>query len=77
VTDETDIADEDPGLAEALTEQRPVPPPGFRGALGRYLANADPGYGPRPARLRLMVAGLVSGGVLIMGLGLLQATGSF
>ena len=53
-------------LADGLTLARPVPAAGFRGSLGRYLAEHDPGYGPRPERLRLIVAGyLGAGGVLI------------
>jgi hypothetical protein len=53
-------------LAERLTNARPLPPAGFRGALGRHLCERDPGYGPRPERLRLIVAGyLGAGGVLI------------
>ena len=53
-------------LAAALRIARPVPGAGFRGALGRHLAEHDPGYGPRPERLRLMVGGyLGAGGVLI------------
>lgn len=79
MTDESDLdlGPDDPELTDALIKQRPVPPPRFRGALGRYLAETDPGYGPRPARLRLMVTGLVSGGLVLLALGLLQATGSF
>jgi hypothetical protein len=53
-------------LAAALRIARPVPAAGFRGALGRHLADRDLGFGPRPERLRLMVAGyLGAGGVLI------------
>jgi hypothetical protein len=59
-----DAADLD--LADRLRIARPVPPAGFRGKLGRRLAERDPGYGPRPERLRLMVAGYIgAGGVLI------------
>jgi hypothetical protein len=53
-------------LADRLTSARPLPLAGFRGALGRHLSERDPGYGPRPERLRLIVAGyLGAGGVLI------------
>ena len=62
-------------LADALTRERPVPPAGFRGALGRYLAARDPGYRRRPAQLRLMVAVLVFAGLLLILAGLLQAIG--
>jgi hypothetical protein len=53
-------------LAGELTTARPVPGVGFRGRLGRHLAERDPGYGPRPERLRLLVACYIgAGGVLI------------
>jgi hypothetical protein len=53
-------------LADRLRIARPVPGAVFRGALGRHLAERDPGYGPRPERLRLIVAGYIgAGGVLI------------
>ena len=53
-------------LAERLRIARPVPALGFRGRLHRHLAEQDPGYGPRPERLRLLVACyLGAGGVLI------------
>jgi hypothetical protein len=53
-------------LAEHLTIARPVPSGGFRGRLHYHLAQQDPGYGPRPDRLRLIVAAYVgAGGVLI------------
>lgn len=63
--------DFDPGeqnLAAALRSARPVPTAGFRGALGRHLAEHDPGYGPRPDRLRLMVAGYLGAGGLLIAL---------
>jgi hypothetical protein len=56
----------DRDLADRLRIARPVPGAAFRGALSRRLAEQDPGYGPRPERLRLMVAGyLAAGGLLI------------
>jgi hypothetical protein len=59
-------------VADGLTIARPVPPAAFRGRLGRHLAERDPGYGPRPERLRLIVAGyLGAGGLLIALAGLL------
>jgi hypothetical protein len=59
-------------LADGLTIARPVPAAAFRGRLGRYLAERDPGYGPRPERLRLIVACyLGAGGVLIALAGVL------
>jgi hypothetical protein len=59
-------------VAEGLTIARPVPRAAFRGRLGRHLAERDPGYGPRPERLRTIVACYVgAGGVLIALAGLL------
>jgi hypothetical protein len=70
VTDQPHVPPEpEPGeqeLADGLRVARPVPAAGFRGRLGRHLADRDPGYGPRPERLRLIVAGyLGAGGLLI------------
>lgn len=59
-------------LADGLTIARPVPAAGFRGRLGRHLADNDPGYGPRPERLRMIVACYLGpGGVLIAVAGVL------
>lgn len=53
-------------LAEHLRMGRPVPAAGFRGRLHRHLAREDPGYGPRPERLWLLVSCYIgAGGVLI------------
>jgi hypothetical protein len=72
MTDETtnmsDIGGVEEDLAHRLTIARPVPPAGFRGQLGRRLAECDRGYGPRPERLRLMVAGYLGAGGLLMAL---------
>jgi hypothetical protein len=63
-------------VAERLDRERPTPAAGFRGALGRHLVGRDPGYGPRPENLGVLVGGaLASGGILIV-LGLVQATGA-
>jgi hypothetical protein len=67
---------EDEALAEQLRARRPVPGGGFRGALGRHLSDVDPGYAPRPVRLRLYVAGYVAVALIVLLMGLLQATGS-
>ncbi|HEY3727747.1 MAG TPA: hypothetical protein VGL51_11265 [Solirubrobacteraceae bacterium] len=64
------------GLADRLTSERPIPAAGFRGRLGRHLAARDPGYGPRPERLRLKVAGLLGTGTVLVALGALTAVGA-
>jgi hypothetical protein len=57
---------DEPELADRLGMARPIPAVGFRGRLHRHLAGQDPGYGPRPERLRLLVACYIgAGGVLI------------
>ena len=58
----------DPELSDRLRLGRPVPPAGFRGRLGRHLAEQDPGYGTRPARLRLIVASYLGAGGLLIAL---------
>jgi hypothetical protein len=76
MTDEPQIGRGEEELADTLARERPVPAAAFRGALGRHLAERDPGYGPRPEGLRASVAlYAVSGGALML-LGLLQATGN-
>jgi hypothetical protein len=53
-----------------------VPAAWFRGALGRHLAARDLGYGPRPERLRLMVAAYVGSGAALIAVAALGATGA-
>jgi hypothetical protein len=55
-------------LANRLRIARPVPPADFRGRLGRHLAERDPGYGPRPERLRLIVGSYLGAGGLLIAL---------
>ena len=74
--DEPDLAAEEQELGTQLSEQRPVPSASFRGALGRYLLKRDPGYGPRPERLRLVVLAYTGAGVFVIGVGALVATGA-
>ena len=73
---EPDLAPEEQEIGAQLSEQRPVPSASFRGALGRYLSRRDPGYGPRPQRLRLIVLAYTGAGVLVIGVGALVATGA-
>lgn len=63
-------------VAGRLTEERPVPGADFRGALGRSLLSADPGFGPRPERLRMVVALYLTAGMALTALGALQAAGA-
>jgi hypothetical protein len=63
-----DLDPPDQDLADRLRIARPVPGAGFRGALSRRLAEQDPGYGPRPERLKLMVAGYLGAGGLLIAL---------
>jgi len=74
--DGLELDDAERELAASLGVQRPVPNAGFRGALGRHLAVRDPGYGPRPARLRLFVGGYLGAGGLLIALGALVAAGA-
>jgi hypothetical protein len=68
----TELGPPEQELADGLTIARPVPAAAFRGRLGRYLGERDPGYGPRPERLRLIVVCyLGAGGVLIALAGVL------
>ncbi|MGB0092947.1 MAG: hypothetical protein WBP81_10505 [Solirubrobacteraceae bacterium] len=79
MTDELRAAPEidptDRPLAERLDRERPVPVASFRGSLRRYLVEHDPGYGPRPERLRAMVTGYLVGGGVLLALGALYAVG--
>ena len=79
MSEDLESSELDPGereVSEMLTRERPVPSGGFRGSLGRHLAIRDPGYGPRPERLRVIVAAWLLAGLVLIVLGLLQATGS-
>jgi hypothetical protein len=80
MTDEPDNAPElgsgEFELADRLGGERPVPAADFRGTLARRLAARDPGYGPRPERLRLTVAAYLGAGSLLIALGALSATGA-
>ena len=81
----SDPADRDPAsdlepaerdLALRLSDERVIPAPGFRGALGRHLAALDPGYGPRLAHLRAAVGLCLAGGGALIAVGALQAMGA-
>ncbi len=71
-----ELAAVDRELADRLSAERPVPAGGFRGELGRHLTARDPGYGPRPQRLRLIVAAYLVPGLVLILLGALLAGGT-
>lgn len=70
-----ELEPQDRELGELLQAGRPAAGAGFRGALGRHLAQRDPGYGPRPGRLRTISAAYLGVGLAMMTLGALQAIG--
>jgi hypothetical protein len=63
-------------LGDRLAQSRPVPRAGFRGALGRRLAERDPGYGPRPAWLIPVASSCFGSGLVLVLLAALSARGS-
>jgi hypothetical protein len=75
VTPEPELTAEERDIADRLIARRPAPAAGFRGALGRHLAERDPGYGPRPARLTALSCACLATGALLLGLGAAQAAG--
>jgi hypothetical protein len=70
---ETDLDPGERALGERLQRSRPVPAAGFRGALGRRLAERDPGYGPRPQWLVPVASGCFGGGLVLIALAALIA----
>lgn len=72
---EVELTPSERELADRLSAERPLPAARFRGALARHLAARDPGYGPRPAQLHLLVSGYLLVGVLLTALGVLLAVG--
>jgi hypothetical protein len=60
-------------LGARLERDRPVPSAGFRGALGRYLVERDPGYGPRPSWLVPVVCACLTSGLGLILLAALTA----
>lgn len=61
-------------LAERLEQERPVPSAAFRGGLRRRLLAREV-FRPRPARLRLLIAGYATAGSLLLLVGAASATG--
>jgi hypothetical protein len=62
-------------LGDRLQQARPVPAAGFRGALGRRLAERDPGYGPRPRWLVPIASSCFGTGLVLVMLSVLAASG--
>jgi hypothetical protein len=73
---DTEVTAQDRAVADQLNAARLLPAAGFRGALGRHLSVRDPGYGPRPGHLWLVVLGCLLTSLLLLALGALQATGA-
>jgi hypothetical protein len=57
-------------LAERLQDRRPVPSPAFRGGLRRRLLAKGAGR-PRPAHLRVLIAGYAASGTALLTIGAL------
>jgi hypothetical protein len=72
---ESDLPADEQRMADRLAGARPAPSAGFRGKLGRTLTAEDPGYGPRPDRLRGRVIAYVVFGLLLIVLGGLSGGG--
>lgn len=60
-------------LGQQLQHSRPVPSAGFRGALGRRLAERDPGYGARPEWLVPVASACFGGGLVLIAVAALTA----
>ena len=61
-------------LGELLRRERPRPSAGFVEDLRRQLSRRDPG--PRPQRLRVLIAGYAAAGMLLLALGTAGAGGA-
>jgi hypothetical protein len=74
--DDAELPPGERSLADRLEADRPVPAAGFRGALRRSLDAQDPGYGPRPAHLRLIVSAYLGACLVLLAAAALDATGT-
>lgn len=74
-SDPIEDSPENDRVSGRLERERPIPDPGFRGALGRHLCRADPGWGHRPERLWGPVLATVALGVVLMIVGALVGAG--
>lgn len=61
-------------VARRLEAERPIPGAAFRGDLRRHLVARTPPA--RPARLRLLVAGQLAGGLLLLAVAAVGAVGN-
>jgi hypothetical protein len=71
---EPGVSEEVVRLSERLERERPVPSAGFRGDLRRRLLGGQALH-PRPARLRVLIAGYAAAGSLLLLLGAVSAAG--
>ena len=69
-----ELSAEEQALAERLDTRKPAPAAGFRGALGRHLSAQDPGYGPRPRHLQLLVSAYLLAATVLITIGALDAS---
>jgi hypothetical protein len=69
------LNEEELRMGELLSARRRQPSGHFRGGLGRRLTALDPGWGPRPKQLRLIVGAYFALGLLLVGLGALVGLG--
>lgn len=69
-----DPPDEVVRLAERLQRDRPVPSAGFRGELRRRLLAGEASFA-RPRRLRALITGYATAGLVMLLLGALSAAG--
>jgi hypothetical protein len=66
----SDSPEELAALETRLQSRRPVPAPAFRGELRRRLAARGAGR-PRPAHLRVLIAGYAASGAALLTIGAL------
>ena len=75
MNDFQDLPDDVARLAERLRDERPVPAPAFRGALGRRLL-AYGGRHARPQRLGARILAFAGSGAALLLAGALSAAGA-
>jgi hypothetical protein len=63
-------------LSMRLVAERPVPSAGFRARLRRRLLTAGAATGPRPGRVRLMIAAYAGSGLLLLAVAAIGVAGA-